>query len=223
MKKYLNYLDAKKFSEYDDVKILYDYDDGYLLYSEKDGMTNAAAFSLDGAVKVKNALPKDVKLISLRGEQLLALFCNDGWEVKDECYQAQYHGTRILITENNYSFRFLTPNDIGLIEKYYPNREYVYSLLEKGVFIGVFDGDELVGSIGEHARGSMGLLQIKETHRKKGLGFLLEATKINSMLSQGRTPVCHIVVTNTASLALQRKLKMTFLPDKVYWLKKHEN
>ena len=78
----------------------------------------------------------------------------------------------------------------------------------------------LAGFIGAHPEGSMGMLHIFPEYRRHHLGYALEAEQIRRFLEQGIIPFCHIVTSNTASLALQKKLGLTFSDEPVYWLMK---
>ena len=90
--------------------------------------------------------------------------------------------------------------------------EWVAQALAEGKFLGGFDGDELVGFIGEHPEGSMGMLEVFEGHRRKGWAHALEATKINQALSSGQVPWGQVFPHNRISLALQRSLNLTVTP-----------
>ena len=76
----------------------------------------------------------------------------------------------------------------------------------------------LAGFIGAHPEGSMGMLHIFPEYRRQHLGFALEAEQIRRFLEQGIIPFCQIASSNTASLALQKKLGMTFSDELIYWL-----
>lgn len=84
---------------------------------------------------------------------------------------------------------------------------------EAGTVLGGFDeAGELVGYIGTHAEGSMGMLEVFEGHRRRGYAVELEGAKANEHLSHGWTPWAQIFVDNQASIELQRKLGLTLTP-----------
>ena len=76
----------------------------------------------------------------------------------------------------------------------------------------------MVGFIGQHLEGSMGLLEVLPQYRKNGYGMELEQTMINYMLEKGLIPFCQVEVTNEKSLRLQKKLGLTISREQVYWL-----
>lgn len=64
----------------------------------------------------------------------------------------------------------------------------------------------------------MGLLEVFEPFRRHGFGAQLETFMIGQMLSEGFTPYADVFADNGNSLSLQRKLGMTFVPCKTFWL-----
>ena len=66
---------------------------------------------------------------------------------------------------------------------------YLRDRLESGVMLGAFDGDILIGFIGVHGEGAMGLLQVHPDYRRRGVGKLLEAHQINHHLAWGVDPL----------------------------------
>ena len=105
----------------------------------------------------------------------------------------------------------------------YVTPDLLLAALSRGDFFGAFEDGELVGFIGEHPEGAIGLLEVFEGHRGKGWGRALEATKINQALDRGQTPWVEVFAENEASLALQRKLNMTITAvDEQLFLCKNE-
>ena len=74
---------------------------------------------------------------------------------------------------------------------------------------GYLDG-ELVGFIGMHAEGSMGMLEVFPGWRRRGVALALEAAKIASGLAAGHVPWAQVFPENRASIALQHRLGMAF-------------
>lgn len=101
----------------------------------------------------------------------------------------------------------------------YLSDEHLKALLRRGDMLGGFEDDELVGFVGEHPEGSIGLLKVFEGHRRNCWGRALESAKINQMLERGQVPWCEIFPSNVASLSLQRSLGLTIYPaeEMVYY------
>ncbi|MCX4313532.1 MAG: GNAT family N-acetyltransferase [Clostridia bacterium] len=86
----------------------------------------------------------------------------------------------------------------------------------KGVFGAIKDG-RLVGFIGRHGDGSMGMLEVFDGARRMGLGGALERFMINYVMTFGRIPYCDVFEDNPASLALQEKLGLTAGVGHTFW------
>ncbi len=91
--------------------------------------------------------------------------------------------------------------------------------IELGLVYGGFDGD-LVGMVGFHYQGSMGMLEVKPKYRHMGYGEQLEKFIIAQKLLKGGVPYCQVVQDNAASLALQKKLGLKISDNLLYWLHK---
>lgn len=91
--------------------------------------------------------------------------------------------------------------------------------LEDGWVYGGFDGaGDLVGFIGEHDEGTIGMLEVLPQHRRRGYARELEASSIARMLAAGRIPHGQVVLGNEPSFSLQRSLGMTVLPGVQCWV-----
>lgn len=84
--------------------------------------------------------------------------------------------------------------------------------LARGSVLGAFEGDELVGFVGEHDEGSIGMLEVFPGHRGRGWGEALMATKVNEFLSRGQTPWTEVYPYNKTSLRMMGRLGLTVYP-----------
>ena len=98
------------------------------------------------------------------------------------------------------------------------NPENIRERLTAGAMYGAFDGEQIIGFIGVHNEGSMGMLFVEEEYRKKGIGASLESYLINLQISNGFTPYCHIIDGNEKSLALQEKLGLYVADTPLWWI-----
>lgn len=117
-------------------------------------------------------------------------------------------------------YRVATMEDFPLISREYGliSEDELKELIERGnIIIGYEDG-EAVGFIGEHMEGSVGLLQVLQEHRRKGYGTALEIEMIRRTLEKGYIPFGQVVVGNTASLELQKKLGLTKSEGTIFWM-----
>ncbi len=99
----------------------------------------------------------------------------------------------------------------------YGDGEYLSWLIGRGELFGAFDGGELLGFMGRHAEGSLGLLEVLPGHRRKGVAFLLQRWMLRRELGLGHIPFGQVFADNAPSLALQERLGMTFAQGPVYF------
>ncbi len=137
------------------------------------------------------------------------------------CFQACYTRNVSLSVR----FKDIRPLGMEYLEQIVNNsqlcsREYIRSRLEAGAIYGAFDAERLVGFIGTHAEGSMGILFVEEEYRSQGIATALESYLINQQISRGETPYCQIDVENTASVSLQEKLGLYLADGNIWWLHK---
>lgn len=121
------------------------------------------------------------------------------------------------------SHKEIKPLDVSyfdyVIEHYsMANPENIKERLVTGNMYGAFDAGKIIGFIGVHNEGSMGMLFVEEEYRKKGIGASLESYLINLQISNGYTPYCHIIEGNEKSLALQEKLGLYVADVPLWWI-----
>lgn len=87
---------------------------------------------------------------------------------------------------------------------------YLRRLLSRQALFGAFEGKTLMGFVGLHPEGTMGLLEVLPLYRRRGLGRLLESWLINHELSLGHIPYCQVFEGNAPSVALQQSLGLEF-------------
>lgn len=107
--------------------------------------------------------------------------------------------------------RVLTPAYAGAVLERYSHPEYLRpgaleALLAGGRVIGGFEDGRLVGFVGEHPHGAMGLLEVVLEARRRGWGRALAAAKVRQLLDEGRLPWAEVWPDNDASLALARAM-----------------
>lgn len=105
-----------------------------------------------------------------------------------------------------------------IMENYSSSEEHMKERLNAGVMYGAFDEDRIIGFIGMHNEGSMGMLFVEEEYRQKGVGASLESYIINLQISNGFTPYCHVIEGNEKSLALQEKLGLYVADTPLWWI-----
>ncbi len=144
-----------------------------------------------------------------------------GLQVSMKCYQACYTN-KVPLPVRHKDIRLLGKEHLEFITQNYDCMpvKYIRERLEACAFWGAYDADKLIGFVGIHAEGSMGMLFVEQEYRRKGIGEALESYIINLQIANGQTPYCQIVEGNDASMALQEKLGLYFAQQPMWWLYK---
>ncbi len=139
---------------------------------------------------------------------------------KMECFQVVYEQEHRLEVSDEISIRALELEHINIILEHYKKLSYLEmkELLEQGAMFGGYKDGVLIGFIGNHLEGSIGLLEVFPEFRKRGYGTILESYMVNHMLQKGQVPFAQIEVNNIASLELQKKLGFRVSKDRLFWL-----
>ena len=224
----LNYLQQNQVKHMDMIvpikrntaKILHAGNDGVLLHE-----TKSSAFMLSVTDH-----PLGLSLMDMLPESGLFV-CHQNFMIDDfrarfktskflENHQAVYFGTTPLPLPKNLNFRTLTMDDLPLVSNAYVQdlgEEYIAGrIAEKELFGGFLDG-QMVGFVGIHEEGSMGLLQVFEGHGGKGYGTALYAYITNHQIKLGSVPFAQIGISNKPSLAIAQKLGFEICKDSVWW------
>lgn len=138
-----------------------------------------------------------------------------------ECFQVVYTRKTPLEEPEGFDIRVLDESFAEIVSKHYDmvdDEDYVRERLKAGVVIGAFAEGELAGFAGIHSEGAMGMLEVFEPFRRRGIGHALEICQINKELGRGHTPYAHIFTDNEKSIALQQKTGLKMSGGRVYWI-----
>jgi len=138
------------------------------------------------------------------------------------CYQGVWNSKeRMDIPYEGLIFQALTEEDTEIVAEMYSHpiaHDYIRGRIQAKEMFGAFLADKLAGFIGLHEEGSMGMLEVSEEFRRKGIGISLVAYLSNYLLAQGRTPFSQIVKTNTGSYQMHEKMGFSISEDCLSWL-----
>ncbi len=203
-------------------EILYLQGENVVIFDRDANICMLHAKDLEGGQKLLEYLPENARYYVVVQEFMTELVAKArNVQISDVCAQGCYTKNEPLPVKHK-DIRPLTMEHFEYVSSHYgvdngvDNREYVKERILHKVMYGAFVEDKLVGFIGSHEEGSMGLLYVEETYRKEGIGASLEAFEINLQRSLGFTPYCHIIDGNEKSLRLQEKLGL-YLSDKTLW------
>ena len=149
----------------------------------------------------------------------LTAFERYGFSEKLECYQVAYYGEKPSAT-GGLTVRTADENDLPVLTETYHligPEEMEKAVRRKSVLLG-YDGDRLVGYIGEHPEGSMGLLYVFPEYRRRGFGAALQTHYIVKTMENGFVPFGQVEKDNRNSLKLQEKIGMTRSDNLIVWM-----
>ena len=108
------------------------------------------------------------------------------------------------------------------IARHYAHPDYLAPgelerLLSAGRVLGGFEDGRLVGFVGEHEDGSVGLLEVLPAYQGQGWGHALLAAKTRAQLAEGLVPWAQVWPANRASLALMRDCGYVVGAERSMW------
>jgi len=95
------------------------------------------------------------------------------------------------------------------------SREYIQERIRAGVLYGIYRENGLAGTAAIHRDGSLGLLYVKESFRRQGLGTSLAAYAANRILEKNRVPYGHIPAADAAAKQLFDRLRFYQAPSSI--------
>lgn len=209
----------------DSVEILFASEEAVLLLDIPSKIYMITAQNYKIAEHLISKLPDDIELI-VSHDRFTSKLLADKFNFSDSmaCYNAVYTKNASIKLENSIvEIRHLTRDYKNIIMKNYSKAytiddAYMENRLDAQVMLGAFIDNNLCGFIGNHIEGSIGMLEVLEEYRCRGIGTILEISAINDALANNRYVYGQVIDTNLASIALQKKLGFEFSKTKVYWL-----
>lgn len=200
--------------------ILYADTDGVLLKEQK---SDAYMISVDNFERGIDLVDKisECSLIVAHQEFMVDYILNKfGLHEKLKCVQAVYMDKAKIDVTEELEIRQLEQKHLKVILEHYDklSDEEIKEILVNGNLFGGYKNGKLIGFIGNHLEGSMGLLEIFPQYRHLGYGAALESYLINQMVEKGLVPFGQIEIGNEKSIALQNKLGFSISKNSVCWM-----
>lgn len=206
------------------AEIIYEAEKAILIKDKPSGTYMLSSSSKELAEELIEKMPEGLELVvthdtySAKLIQKKYKFC-----CVKTCYNTVYVEDEIIETNPSIEIRTLTENYIDIIMKKYSmaenvGKEYIEDRIKSKVMLGAFIKNELCGFIGAHTEGSIGLLEVFEQFRNKGIGTTLQAVATNKALKENIYAYGQVEQHNKLSMALQKKLGYRLSEGKVYWL-----
>lgn len=203
-------------------ELVYEGKDGAIIWDKEAGTCFLAVFLESAAGKIVNTIPAgDILFFVLHQECLLAPM-EKSYEILEKkiCRRAVFNRKTPLEIAKDAVIRQLDVSFLEEISGHYSmgSKEYVQERLESGNMFGAFIDGKLAGFAGEHIEGSIGMLEVYEEYRRRGIAESLEAYMINYHLSKGYLPYGDVIAANAPSFNLQRKLGLKITKETFYWV-----
>ena len=157
---------------------------------------------------------KDINLITVVSDKLFELI-KSRFKDNNVSYQAVFTGD--IFKDQN--LMHLKKEDLDYVKNTYndgENKNEVEKTFEENDLLGYYENDKLIGFIGRHYDHSIGMLYVKKELRKKGYGSII--LKAGFHFWENQVPFSHIIIGNTPSEKLHKKIGCQFGKKKVYWL-----
>ena len=200
----------------EDSRLLYAGEEGVSV--EYRGLVTLTSF-IDDFTKILDRTGYEPDLICVHNEDMRNhLVEKYGYQNEEGCYSYSYYGSPFDL--EGYDFRTLDVSFKDRIREVYTlaSEESLLDDFSRGEVFGLFIDGNMVGFIGFHSEGSMGMLHVFEEYRRHGLGEALERADIRRALERGTVPYCHVFFSNQASRRLQEKIGLEKGERPVWWL-----
>lgn len=174
----------------------------------------------DGLAALERHKARKYRLLMVSGPAFAgAAFEKYALTEKLECYQFAYLGKPPAVN-TELCFKIADRRDIPTVAEAYRliSAKELEKVAERGSLMLAYDGGRLVGFIGEHLEGSMGMLYVFPQYRRRGYAAALEKRYIAGTMEKGFVPFGQVEKNNVASLELQKKIGMTQAGNMIFWM-----
>lgn len=193
---------------------------GLLLYDLKGQLHMLCADNAQAVRELLPILPEVPVLVSDNSSMDGFIMRERGFTGSTVCSNVVYLKKEPPRIQTDLELRPLPDDMAQTVSRHYHlyNLEEIQDFIRQGSLLGGYRKETLVGFLGWHEEGSMGMLYVFEQYRRQGYAYAMEALQIKGMLSQGKLPYGQVAVGNDASLALQRRLGFSIADRTVSWL-----
>ncbi|MCR5755356.1 MAG: GNAT family N-acetyltransferase, partial [Acetatifactor sp.] len=166
-------------------------------------------------------IPKDIDYVTTQQEFVNKILMQEYAFVEELCCRQVCYTKGEPLPVKHKDIRLLDDKDIPYLLKHYEHtdQKYVRDRIAAHALFGADVDGKLVGFIGIHDEGSIGLLYVEEEYRRKGIATSLESYVINKQRELGFIPYGHIQADNNSSLKLQEKIGLYQADNYIWWMK----
>ena len=178
------------------------------------------AFDPDEARELLTQIPPEDAIVMRGCDGLRELASELGFNGCHPCWQVVYDGTTPIPISSELTIRHPDEKDFPKVAASYDmgSEEELREDFEGPDFLGGYLEEELVGYVGLHGEGSMGMLYVFPPYRRRGYAKALYGTLINNQLQKGRLPFAQIIEDNEASMQLHHKWDFRVADSLIYWM-----
>ncbi len=201
------------------AEIIYAKGKDVLLYDFSSRICMISAETPESGERLASMIPEDTTMMISSQEFINSFVVRDlEMRIYCACYLACYTKREPLPVKHK-DIRMLSFADIDYVTKNYHmgSPAYIKERIQSKNMYGAYVEDTLVGFIGMHDDGSMGMLFVQEEYRGKGIGGSLESYMINKQRECGYIPYAYVIVENEASMQLQEHLGLYLSKEMVWW------
>lgn len=223
------YADMLESLRKNDATILYDSEIALLLQLKSWPLYLLAAVDLEEGKRLLEGMQPDENgliAVTLHGKDLFSIAEALGFQTSTPCYQTMYEKKEPIPLQTDLIIRHPNREDYKTICKAYTlpmGEEEILAAIDQPEFsAGYLDG-KLAGFIGLHLEGSIGMLHVFDEFRGRGYALDLATHMLNGRLAEGAYPYGQVFIDNEASIALQKKMGLSFSGDYICWMFKRED
>ncbi len=204
------------------ANILHAADDGLLLTYNGIDMIYGTQ-NKDAAKRILSVLPHtDMIVCSSQAEVNAIKEIYPQIKTAKPCYQVRYENVVDFQPANGAVIKPMLPTqeNFNLIYSTYTQHyslEEIEKLVSEETFLCCEIGGEIVGYIGKHEEGSIGLLEVFPSARGKGVGSALLCAAVKNVLARGEIAYSNIITDNEASLKLHARLGYYPSKNLIFW------
>lgn len=205
--------------------VLYEENDGILLYDHTSKNYYSSAKTLAGAKDIAHKLPQDYGMLIAHDEFLLQLDKNEfSYQGLLKFYNHVYDKrTKYIIPENDFTFKMLDEQYLEIIKKHYSieelcDDEYLLGRIKDGM-MGAFIDEKIVGFIGIHDNGAVGLLEVFPEYQGKHIATYLQCNYVNYLIDKKYEGTIYTQTkeNNEISIRIQKKLNFRKAEKLALW------
>jgi tRNA (guanine37-N1)-methyltransferase len=150
---------------------------------------------------------------------LVPLLREYGFEGEAFCCHAVYPAPTPPAAATGCTLRPLGPESLPFVAAHYDllDMDGLREMLSGGWVLGAEVDGTMVGFVGVHGEGAMGMLEVLPEYRRRGYATVLESALIARFLEAGQTPYAQIFEDNDASLRLQAALGLQCSRADICW------